>query len=72
MISVGGDGTLLEAVTHVGALETPILGINMGRLGFLATTARDRISNAIEALHKDYYKNRPSLFDPFNCRQKYF
>lgn len=62
MISVGGDGTLLEAVTHVGALETPILGINMGRLGFLATTARDRISNAIEALHKDYYKtDRRSL-----------
>ena len=56
MISVGGDGTLLEAVTHVGALEIPILGINMGRLGFLATTPRDRISNAIEALFKDYYK----------------
>lgn len=56
MISVGGDGTLLEAVTHVGALETPILGINMGRLGFLATTARDRISNAIDAIYKDYYK----------------
>lgn len=56
MVSVGGDGTLLEAVTHVGSLETPILGINMGRLGFLATTPRDRISNAIEALYKDYYK----------------
>lgn len=56
MISVGGDGTLLEAVTHVGALEIPILGINMGRLGFLATTPRDSISNAIEALYKDYYK----------------
>ena len=52
MISVGGDGTLLEAVTHVGALEIPVLGINMGRLGFLATTHQNSISSAIEALYK--------------------
>ncbi|MDQ3395798.1 MAG: NAD(+)/NADH kinase, partial [Bacteroidota bacterium] len=38
VISLGGDGTLLDTVTHVGALELPILGINTGRLGFLATT----------------------------------
>src|SRR5690606_15122712 len=33
-ISLGGDGTLLESVTHIGKLEIPILGINTGRLGF--------------------------------------
>ncbi|MDN5215753.1 NAD kinase [Fulvivirgaceae bacterium BMA12] len=56
MISLGGDGTLLEAVTHVGRLEIPVLGINMGRLGFLATTHQHSISSAIEALYKNYYK----------------
>src|SRR3978361_1911924 len=40
VLSVGGDGTLLEAVTYVRKKEIPILGINTGRLGFLATTPR--------------------------------
>lgn len=56
VISLGGDGTLLEAVTHVGDLETPILGVNLGRLGFLATTPKDKIKYAIEAIYNDYYK----------------
>ncbi len=56
MISIGGDGTLLEAVTHIGALEIPILGINLGRLGFLATTKKENISGAIDALSKNFYK----------------
>ena len=48
-ISIGGDGTLLESVTHIGKLEIPILGINTGRLGFLATISKD---NTEEALRK--------------------
>lgn len=48
VFSVGGDGTLLEAVTQVGHLEIPILGINMGRLGFLATIAKESIKEALE------------------------
>lgn len=47
MISLGGDGTLLEAVNYVGASETPVLGINIGRMGFLATVAKE---NAVAAL----------------------
>lgn len=46
-ISIGGDGTLLECVTHIGAAEIPILGINTGRLGFLATISKDEIENAL-------------------------
>ena len=49
LISVGGDGTLLEAVTHIGPAQIPILGINTGRLGFLATISKDDVTHA---LHK--------------------
>ncbi len=53
--SLGGDGTLLESVTHIGALEIPILGINTGRLGFLATTSPEEIKTAINNLLNGYY-----------------
>jgi NAD+ kinase len=56
VLSLGGDGTLLEAVTYIGEKETPILGINMGRLGFLATTAQEDIEKAIDALYNKNYK----------------
>ena len=49
-ISIGGDGTLLESVTHIGDMEIPILGINTGRLGFLATIASEEIELAINQL----------------------
>lgn len=49
-ISVGGDGTLLESVTYVGKSNVPILGINTGRMGFLATTNRTDVQQAIEDL----------------------
>jgi NAD+ kinase len=46
-ISIGGDGTLLECVTHIGPYEVPILGINTGRLGFLATISKEEVENAL-------------------------
>ncbi|HEX8529874.1 MAG TPA: NAD kinase [Cytophagales bacterium] len=55
MISIGGDGTLLETVAYVGARETPILGINTGRLGFLATTAPGQVKDAINSLYNNYF-----------------
>ena len=55
VISIGGDGTLLETVTHVGKSEVPILGLNTGRLGFLATTNKEMISDAIERIEKEAY-----------------
>jgi len=51
----GGDGTLLEAVTHVGRAQVPILGINTGRLGFLATIARVDFEKAFTALKENRY-----------------
>jgi NAD+ kinase len=55
VLSIGGDGTLLDTVTYVGAQQIPILGINTGRLGFLATIPFDSINMALDALYKGHY-----------------
>src|SRR5688572_11602805 len=55
LLSIGGDGTLLESVTHVGRDETPILGINTGRLGFLATISKDDIEESLAKLFRGAY-----------------
>lgn len=55
LISVGGDGTLLDAVCLVGKNEIPILGINTGRLGFLATAPKENIESTITALFEKTY-----------------
>lgn len=50
LISLGGDGTMLDAVTLVRQKNIPILGINFGRLGFLASISRNELSIAVDAL----------------------
>ena len=55
MISLGGDGTLLDAVTFVKGKDIPVLGINYGRLGFLASIGKDELHTALEALVKRTY-----------------
>jgi NAD+ kinase len=54
-ISVGGDGTLLDSLTHVGKTEVPILGINTGRLGFLATISREETEEALVKVIRGEY-----------------
>ncbi len=53
--SLGGDGTLLDSVTYIEKFEIPILGINTGRLGFLATISREETEQAIDNLLKANY-----------------
>ena len=48
LISIGGDGTLLDSVSHIGKTQIPVLGINTGRLGFLATISRDETEHALK------------------------
>jgi len=54
-LSIGGDGTLLETLTHIGALEIPILGINTGRLGFLATLSPPEVGAALQQINAGNY-----------------
>lgn len=49
ILSLGGDGTLLDTLTHVGSSQIPILGINLGRLGFLAVISKENIEAALES-----------------------
>lgn len=54
-ISIGGDGTFLSTAARIGVSGIPILGINTGRLGFLADISSDYIDTALEALCKGNY-----------------
>ena len=51
VISMGGDGTFLKAASRVGAKGTPIIGVNMGRLGFLADVLPSEIESALNSLY---------------------
>lgn len=56
MISIGGDGTFLESVELIRDLNIPIVGINSGRLGFLANIAKENTVEAIKKLKKGEYE----------------
>lgn len=55
-VSMGGDGTFLEAAHRVGDKEIPILGINMGRLGFLSDFAPDEIDLALNLIYDGHMR----------------
>jgi len=55
VLTLGGDGTILRAVTEIRDCGVPILGINLGRLGFLASIEKKLISDAIDMLLKGTY-----------------
>lgn len=55
MISLGGDGTLLDTVTLVRDKNIPVLGINFGRLGFLASLGKENLESVVQALANHSY-----------------
>ncbi len=62
--SIGGDGTILSAASFVKDLEIPIIGINTGRLGFLATIHDDEIKSSIqEILDGNFKLSKRSLLE---------
>ncbi len=56
LISIGGDGSILDSVTLVRDAGIPILGINTGRLGFLSNISKEEIGRVIETLFDGKYK----------------
>ncbi len=77
LLSIGGDGTLLESATYVHDKNIPILGINAGRLGFLSTVTIDSIPKALQQLLKGEFSiderilislesSNPELFGDLN------
>ena len=63
LFSIGGDGTLLETLPLVRDSGIPVLGINMGRLGFLSSISKNELGTAIDMLLKGHYtlENRSLL-----------
>lgn len=63
MIAIGGDGTFLSAARASSDFETPLLGVNLGRVGFLVDISPDAISSRLDAILNGHYKTeqRPLL-----------
>jgi NAD+ kinase len=55
LFSLGGDGTMLDAVCFVGDTNIPLIGVNLGRLGFLAAILEEEVEDAILSLVKGSY-----------------
>ena len=55
LLSVGGDGTMLDTITLVQNNGIPVLGVNTGRLGFLTSVSIEEIAHAVDCLHKGHY-----------------
>lgn len=71
IISLGGDGTLLNTVTHVGKSNTKILGVNIGKLGFLSFDVHDVFEKIIDdIINNNYSLEKRSLVTLKNLNNK--
>jgi NAD+ kinase len=70
LVTLGGDGTMLRGARLVGARQVPILGVNLGRLGFLTACAGDELEQALERLASGDYVVQPRMaLDACSSRQ---
>lgn len=71
-LTIGGDGTLLDMVTLIGDTGIPVIGINFGRLGFLASVNKNDIAAAIYAVvHRQFTLDSRELLD-ISCEKPVF
>ncbi|HLF52797.1 NAD kinase [Flavobacterium sp.] len=70
LISIGGDGTILRAATLVRNSGIPILGINAGRLGFLATVQKENIERFLQIVIDKKYTISPRTLLSLSCSPK--
>lgn len=69
-ISIGGDGTMLRAATFVRDKNIPVLGINAGRLGFLATVQQENIETLVPLIFQGRYRLSPRTLLTLNYKDK--
>lgn len=67
VLSIGGDGTFLKAASRVEKKEIPILGINTGRLGFLADVLPDQMEDAFDEIYQGNYLAEPRRVLKLTC-----
>ena len=67
LVSIGGDGTILRAATLVRDSGVPILGINAGRLGFLATVQKEDIDSFLQIVIDKKYATSPRTLLSLSC-----
>jgi len=72
LISIGGDGTFLETVHIVRDSGIPVLGVNTGRLGFLATTHKDEIREVLQHIHEEKYRLQSRSVLTLQTKEKLF
>ena len=72
LISVGGDGTILDTITTVRDSNVPIVGINTGRLGFLANNTKNEIASTIDQLFEGNYKIDSRTLLSLTCEENKF
>ena len=76
MLSLGGDGTLLGTLAYLKNTSIPVIGVNLGRLGFLSLVPKNEIEQALHSLQNGHFKlekrtvlelhSENNLFAPFN------
>ena len=72
LFSFGGDGTMLDSVEYVRDTAIPVLGINMGRLGFLSSVSSDETLDAVHKILKgDYEVEKRSLLELVGEKQRF-
>ena len=70
--SLGGDGTLLETIAKIGRLEIPVLGINLGKLGFLATTSTSDLESALKKFFEKEFSFDERMLIHLDSNQEVF
>ena len=59
LLAIGGDGTMLRAVRELRGKDLPVMGLNIGSLGFMTSVAEDNLERALECLAADQYLESP-------------
>ena len=70
ILSIGGDGTFLKAASRVGSRNIPILGINTGRLGFLADVSPEEMEDTFNDIYNGNYRIEDRSVLQVSCKEQ--